>query len=57
MRRGYPSDIKPEQFEVIRPLLESSRKRTAPRQVDLYEVFLCDAVPAAHGLPVARPAQ
>ena len=39
MRRDYPSDIKSEQFEVIRPLLESARKRTAPRQVDLYEVF------------------
>ena len=39
MRKGYPSDIKPEQFEVIRPLLESARKKTAPRRVDLYEVF------------------
>ena len=39
MRKGYPSDIKPEQFEVIRPLLESARKKTAPRQVNLYEVF------------------
>ena len=25
MRKGYPSDIKREQFEVIRPLLESAR--------------------------------
>ena len=39
MRIGYPSDIKREQFEIIRPLLESARKRTAPRKVDLYEVF------------------
>lgn len=39
MRKGYPSDIKREQFEVIRPLLESARKRTAPRKVELYEVF------------------
>ena len=39
MRKGYPSDIKREQFEVIRPLLESARKKTAPRRVDLYEVF------------------
>ena len=39
MRKGSPSDIKREQFEVIRPLLESARKRTAPRKVDLYEVF------------------
>ena len=39
MRKGYPSDIKREQFEVIRPLLESARKKTAPRKVELYEVF------------------
>ena len=39
MRKGYPSDIKREQFEEIRPLLESARKKTAPRRVDLYEVF------------------
>lgn len=28
-----------EQFEKIRPILESARKRTKPREVDLYEVF------------------
>ncbi len=28
-----------EQFEVIRPLLESARKKTKPREVDLYYVF------------------
>lgn len=39
MRKSYPSDIKPEQFEVIKPLLESARRKTAPRKVDLYEVF------------------
>ncbi len=39
MRKGYPSDIKREQFDVIRPLLESARRKTAPRRVDLYEVF------------------
>ena len=39
MRKGYPSDIKREQFEVIRPLLGSARKKTAPRKVELYEVF------------------
>ena len=37
--RKYPSDISREQFEIIRPLLESARKRTKPRTVDLYEVF------------------
>ncbi|WP_370682473.1 IS5 family transposase [Comamonas sp. GB3 AK4-5] len=39
MRKGYPSDIKREQFEVIRPMLESAHKRTPPRKVELYEVF------------------
>ena len=39
MRRSYPSDISRQQFEVIKPILESARKRTKPRTVDLYEVF------------------
>jgi|ERR1035438_1628972 transposase len=38
-RKSYPSDISREQFERIRPLLESVRKRTKPRAVDLHEVF------------------
>ena len=38
-RKAYPSDIPLEQFEQIRPLLESVRKRTKPRTVDLHEVF------------------
>jgi len=36
---SYPSDISREQFEAIRPLLESARKKTKPRTLDLYEVF------------------
>ena len=36
---NYPSDITREQFEKIRPILESARKRTSPRTVDLYSVF------------------
>ena len=39
MRRVYPSDLSREQYEVIRELLEGARKKTKPRQVDLYEVF------------------
>jgi len=39
MRKGYPSDVSREQFELVRPLLESARRKTAPRRVDLYEVF------------------
>jgi len=37
--KPYPSDIRPEQFQQIRPLLEGVRKRTKPRTVDLYAVF------------------
>ncbi len=36
---NYPSDITREQFEPIRELLESAKKRTKPRTVDLWEVF------------------
>jgi transposase len=39
MRESYPSDISREQFEKIRPILESSRKKTKPRKLDLYDVF------------------
>jgi len=39
MRKGYLSDISKGAFEEIRPLLESVRKETKPRTVDLYEVF------------------
>ena len=39
MSKRYPSDISRKQFEKIRPLLLSARKRTRPRKLDLYEVF------------------
>ncbi len=39
MRKAYPSDISREQFEHIRPLLESARQKTRPRHIDLYEAF------------------
>jgi transposase len=39
MRKIYPSDITREQFEKIQPLLESVRKKTRPRTLDLYDVF------------------
>ena len=39
MRKNYPSDISREQFAIIKPLLESARRKTVPRRVDLYEVF------------------
>lgn len=39
MTHSYPSDISREQFEKIRPILESARKKTKPREVDLYDIF------------------
>ena len=39
MRKNYPSDISREQFETIKPLLESARRKTSPRRFALYEVF------------------
>lgn len=38
-RKTYPSDITREQFTKIEPDLESARKKTKPRTVDLYDVF------------------
>ena len=39
MSHCYPSDIDREQFNKIKPLLESVRKKTRPRVVDLYDVI------------------
>jgi len=39
MRRSYPSDIEKCQFDVIRPMLETAKKRTRPRNYDLYDIF------------------
>jgi transposase len=39
MRKRYPSDISKEQFDLILPDLESARKKTKPRKIDLYDVF------------------
>ena len=39
MFHSYPSDISREQFARILPDLESTRRRTKPRTVDLYDVF------------------
>src|SRR5437870_5008606 len=38
-RKIYPSDISRDQFELIRGMLENAKHQTAPRKVDLYEVF------------------
>ncbi len=37
--KGYPSDLTVEQFERIRPLLEGTRARTKPLEVDLHLVL------------------
>lgn len=37
--KKYPSDLTRDQFLQISPLLESVRRKTKPRTVDLYEVF------------------
>jgi hypothetical protein len=38
-RALYPSDITPEQFEIIRPHPETFKKATKPRELDLYDIF------------------
>ncbi|WP_342273497.1 IS5 family transposase [Spiroplasma endosymbiont of Acasis viretata] len=39
MCKNYPSNVSKEQFENIRLILENSKKKTKPRNLDLYEVF------------------
>ena len=37
--KPYPNDISKEKFEQILPILESARRRTRPRKVDLHDIF------------------
>jgi len=39
MHHSYPSDMSRKQFDKIKPELETLRKKTRPRVVDLYDVF------------------
>ena len=39
MSHSYPSDITRKQFSKIKPILESIRKKTRPRTIDLYDIF------------------
>ena len=55
MSHSYPSDISREQFARILPTLESARRRTKPRTVDLYDVF-CGVLPPEKRVPVANAA-
>ena len=60
MSHSYPIDISLEQFARILPTLESARRRTKPRSVDLYDVFCGVLSPLKSGcrwrmLPVDFP--
>jgi len=48
MRQSYPSDISREQFELIKADLESAKKCTKPRKIDLYDVFCAILVAKQH---------
>ena len=39
IKKLYPSDITREQFDKVLPMLESVRKKTKPKTLDLYLVF------------------
>ena len=39
MRKVYPSDITREQFEVVRYWFDSARKKTHPREYNLYDIY------------------
>ena len=39
MRPEYPSDLTREDFELVKPILESVSKITRPRVYDLYDIF------------------
>jgi len=39
MRQSYPSDVTRKQFRRIKSILESIRKKTRPRIIDLYDIF------------------
>ena len=39
MRAAYPSDISREQFEIIRHTLETAKKTTRPKEIDIYDIF------------------
>ncbi len=44
MHKNYPSHVTKEQFENIRLILENVKKKTKPRNLDLYKVFLCSFI-------------
>ena len=38
-RQQFESDLTRERFELVRGLLEGAKKKTRPRQHDLYDIF------------------
>ena len=57
MAHCYPSDLSRDQFSIMEPLLESVRKKTKPRTVDLYAVF-CEVLYCSQKwLPMADVAE
>lgn len=50
-RQKYGSDITREQYEPIKPLLENAKKKTRPREVDLYDVFCAILYVLKGGVP------
>ena len=36
---NYPIDISRDEFEIIKEELEGAKKKTRPRQTDLYDIF------------------
>ena len=54
MRNTYPSDRSREQCVSIHALWEQAKKKTMPRAVDLYGVFLRCCVCIEKRLPMAN---
>ena len=55
-RKHYPSEISREHFNVILPILESAKKKTVPREVELYDVFNAILYLLARRLSLAQSA-
>ncbi len=53
-RQPYDSDVSRENFEIVRNLLESARKKTRPRKHDLYDVFCAVLYLLANGVSWRR---
>ena len=52
MKKIDPRDLSRAQFEAIKPLLASARKKNGPRRKDLYTVFCAVRYLLRSGLPM-----